>query len=126
MKQNKNGWGTLQMILLSGGLLLALIVAIFFISKLYGSLGSSINNKEYMDLETRLENAASMYIRQNNINVEDTFRVSLKTLQDSGLINDFKDSLGNNCDGYVLVINNSLTNSYEGKINCLHYTTLNY
>jgi len=40
MKLNNKGWGTTEMFLLSGGLLIALLVAVFFISQLYGSFES--------------------------------------------------------------------------------------
>ena len=44
MKLNNKGWGTVEMLLLSGGLLIALLVAIFFIYKLYSSLDNSYTN----------------------------------------------------------------------------------
>ncbi len=122
----KNGWGTLQMLLLSGGLLLALLIAVFFISKLYGSYEGSKSNKEYADLEARIENAAALFIRLNSIEVSSSFRVDLDALQNSGLVNDFKDDLGNSCDGYVIVIKNDIAYDYEGRIKCPNYTTLNY
>ena len=50
MLKNKNGWGTMEMVLLSGGLLLALFIAIFFIVRLYGSFESAVGNKQYIDL----------------------------------------------------------------------------
>ena len=36
---NNRGWGLVEMLLLSGALLIALLVAIYFIYKLYSSLG---------------------------------------------------------------------------------------
>lgn len=44
MKLNNKGWGTVEMLLLSGGLLIALLVAVFFIYKLYSSLDNSYSN----------------------------------------------------------------------------------
>ncbi len=38
-KLNNRGWGLVEMLLLSGALLIALLVAIYFIYKLYSSLG---------------------------------------------------------------------------------------
>ena len=108
----KNGWGTLQMLLLSGGLLLALLIAVFFISKLYGSYEGSKSNKEYADL---FEGFVILFIV-----------LDLDALQNSGLVNDFKDDLGNSCDGYVIVIKNDIAYDYEGRIKCPNYTTLNY
>ena len=61
MKLNNKGWGTMEMLLLSGGLLIALLVAVFFISKLYGSFESSNLNRQYVDLENKLEDATKEF-----------------------------------------------------------------
>ena len=53
MKLNKKGWGTVEMLLLSGGLLIALLVAVFFIYKLYSSLDNSYTNIDYRNNEVR-------------------------------------------------------------------------
>lgn len=53
MKLNKKGWGTVEMLLLSGGLLIALLVAVFFIYKLYSSLDNSYANIDYQNNEVR-------------------------------------------------------------------------
>ena len=39
MKLNKNGWGLVEMLVLSGILLLFLLIAVYFIHKLYGLMG---------------------------------------------------------------------------------------
>ena len=66
MKLNNKGWGTMEMLLLSGGLLIALLIAVFFISKLYGSFESSNINRQYVDLENKLEDAAKEYVSKAN------------------------------------------------------------
>ena len=126
MKLNNKGWGTGTMILLSLGLLIALLIAVFFISYLYGSFGNSIENRYYEDLETRLENAAAAYIVKSHIEVESEMRISLQALQENGLIDNFKDRLGNNCDGYVVIKKINLIDNFYGKINCPNYKTRNY
>ena len=126
MKLNKNGWGTMEMLLLSGGLLIALIVSIFFISKLYGSFDHSIANKNYIDLENRLADAGREYINDYNIEVSGEYKLSLITLKNTGYITDFNDISGNSCNGYVLITNIDSINHYKGYILCNDYQTRNY
>lgn len=125
MTEKKNGWGTLEMLLLCGGLVIALLVAIYFISKLYGSFENSTANRQYMNLEVRLENAAKSYITNYKINVIDEYRISLETLKESDSnIKDFNDSKGNACDGYVIIKNIDNNNYYQAYITCEDYQTI--
>lgn len=126
MKLNKNGWGTLEMLLLSGGLLIALIVSIFFISKLYGSFSGATGNRQYIDLENKLETAASNYINDNEIEINGEYKITLDTLQARGYIGDLKDIDGKDCYGYVKVNNIENINHYSGYITCNGYETINY
>ena len=126
MKLNKNGWGTIQMLLLTAGLLIALIIAIFFISKLYGSFGNSIGNRQYMDLETKLETAARRYIEDNNMEVYGEYRLTYSTLKTSNYIDNLNDLSGNSCNGYVDVTNVDNINHYRGYILCNNYQTVDY
>lgn len=126
MKLDKNGWGTMEMLLLSGGLLLALIVAIFFISQLYGSLGGAIGNKQYIDLENSLEEAANRYIEDKNVAVNGEYKISYETLNSNGYITRLKDIDGNDCTGYVRITNVDSINHYAAYISCKNYQTLNY
>ncbi len=126
MKLNNKGWGTLEMLLLSGGLLIALLIAVFFIYKLYGSIGNSIENKIYLDLESNLEVAAKNYIDDNNIKVNGEYRISFETLKSNNYIDELKDGKGKNCDGYVIVSNVDNIDYYNGYVLCKGYQTLNY
>ena len=94
MKLDKNGWGTMEMLLLCGGLLLALMVAIFFISQLYGSLGGAVGNKQYIDLENSLEEAANRYIEDKNVAVNGE-SLGVDGYLDIGLIDTMKDLIVN-------------------------------
>lgn len=126
MKLNKKGWGTLEMFLLSGGLLIALLVAVFFISKLYGSLIASTGNKVYIDLESKIESAAREYINDNNISINGEYKITLNTLKNDDYISDLKDLEGNSCNGYVLINNINEDIYYNGYILCNNYQTKNY
>ena len=126
MKLNNRGWGTTEMILLSGGLLIALLVAIFFISQLYGNLGLATENKIYVDLESKIEMAAKNYITDNDIEVTGQYKLTLKTLKNHNYISTFEDKSGNNCNGYVTITNIDSVNHYKGYILCNDYQTQNY
>lgn len=126
MKLNNRGWSTTEMLLLSGGLFIALLVAIFFISKLYGSLELSTANNQYVDLENKLERAAKDYINKNNIIVTDELRISLNTLKSGDFITDLKDKDGNDCNGYVTVVDINERYYYSSFISCENYKTTNY
>ena len=125
MKLNKNGWGTTQMFLLSAGLFVALLVAVFFISRLYGSLEASVGNKHYADLEANLESAAKRYVIDNNINFDGEIKIYSDTLLENGYLNSLNDEKGNYCSGYVLVSKIDFINIYKSYISCNNYTTLN-
>ena len=126
MKLNKNGWGTIEMLLLTGGLLIALIIAIFFISKLYGSFSNSVGNKQYMDLENRLETAAKEYMNDNNIEVNGDYRTTYSTLKSNNYIGELTDIDGNSCNGYVEITVVDNIDHYRGYLLCDNYQTTDY
>ena len=126
MKLNKNGWGTMEMLLLSGGLLIALLVAIFFISKLYGSMELTLGNKQYIDLENKIELAAKNYIEDNSISVNGEYKLTLTTLKNNKYISNFEDKNNNSCNGYVMITNIDNINHYKSYILCNDYQTKNY
>ena len=126
MKLNNKGWGTMEMLLLSGGLLIALLIAVFFISKLYGSFENSVANRQYVDLENKLEDAAKEYVRKESISVQSELRISATTLKDKNYLDNLTDNEGNNCSGYVSVMNSNGTNYYSAFISCPKYETINY
>ena len=126
MKLNNKGWGTMEMFLLTGGLLIALLVAIFFISKLYGSFDKTISKKNYFELETKLESAAKEYVRDNNIPIDGETRISYETLKEHNKIDNLYDQDNNSCTGYVIVTRVDNINNYEGYISCPNYISNNY
>ncbi len=123
MKLNKNGWGTLEMILISLILLLALIVSIFFISKLYGSFANANSNRIYNDLENKLADAGRKYVEDKNINITSSYQISYELLKENGYINSLKDKDNSDCNGYVLVSRINNINYYNGFITCNNYIT---
>ena len=126
MKLNKNGWGTLEMFLLSGGLLIALLVAVYFIGVLYGNLDNATNKRQYIDLENKLENAAKEYVTVNRIDVYDNQVINYDTLYNTGYIDNLVDNKGNNCTGYVRINIIDFINHYYAYISCKNYKSNNY
>lgn len=125
MKLNNKGWGTMEMLLLCGGLLIALLVSVFFISKLYSSFGKPVINN-YVELEAKLVDAGKKYIADNAIEVKDTFKVNSEILKIDGYLKELKDSNGNECTGYVRANNENGIIKYYGFVKCQGYTTDNY
>lgn len=126
MKVKKNGWSTAEMLLLSGGLLLALFVAVYFISTLYGSFDLATGNKIYNDLENELASAAKKYVDSSNVSVIQGEKLTLKFLQANNYMTELKDDKGRSCDGYVRVNVVSGINQYIGYVSCPDYESQNY
>ena len=126
MKLNKRGWGTMEMILLSSGLLLALLVAIFFISKLYGGMDEMVKRREYYSLEEKLEEASKRYVIEKNLEITSEQRINLNTLKNNNFIDEFEDEDGNACSGYVIVKNMGENLEYNSYISCDDYQTEKY
>ena len=126
MKLNNKGWGTMEMLLLSGGLLLALIISIYFIANLYGSFSGTVGNKSYMDLEIELEKAAREYIKSNRIEINGELKLDYKVLKAQNFIDNLQDIDGKDCDGYVKIYSDDNSTHYAGFISCNKYKTTNY
>lgn len=126
MKLNNKGWGTIEMLILSLGLFIALLIAIFFISRLYGSFGNAIGNRVYIDLENKLEESAKKYIETEEILVNGDYKITLYTLKTNGYIEELKDKNNESCNGYVMVSNLNGNVYYNGYILCNNYQTKNY
>ena len=126
MKLDNKGWGTLEMFLLSGGLFIALLVAVFFIYRFYGSMEKSIANRSYIDLEIKLEEAARNYIDENDTEVNGSLKISSETLKNNGYLINLKDKNDRSCSGYVSVSNIDGINQYIGYVSCKDYETRNY
>ena len=126
MQKEKNGWGTVEMLVLMFCLFIALLVSIHFISKFYGSIENVTNKSIYIDLEVKLEDAAQKYVSDNNIKIDGEYKISLESLKNAGYILDFKDKKGDNCNGYVIVLNDNDILKYNGYILCNDYQTVNY
>lgn len=129
MYLNNNGWGLRAMIFLSSGLLLALLISIYFIAQLYSSMGDVFSSNQYFELETKLESAAIRYRNDYDLDISGEYKVSYGTLKKEGYIDTLKDKDGNLCGGYVIIKNgvDEVDNlNYEAYISCDNYVTNGY
>ena len=126
MKLNNGGWGFREMIYLSCGLLIALGISIFYISRLYGSLEKSFDKNDYFELETKLENAAIAYKNDRELDINGYFKINASTLKNEGYIDQLKDKNGNICAGYVVISEFGDNIDYKGYISCNNYVTDGY
>lgn len=144
MIKNNHGWGLAQMLILCAVILIFLGVCIFFVFKLYYSLGkkpviidpvldhSSTNYSSYssyVEMEQKLEEAGKIYAEENYANElgTDTVMIDIHTLENKGMIpkvTDIKD--GNLCEGYVSVKSHTLGFRTKAYISCSHYTSSGY
>ena len=113
---NNRGWGTYEMILLSCGLLLALLFVAFSIYKLYHSINPVA--PQYALLEKTITDEAKRYAESNGKKSV----ITLSQLQDAGYIDFFSDINDNDCDGYVLVSDGD----FYPYISCEYYQTNGY
>ncbi len=126
VKLNNKGWGTLEMFIFSGGLLLALLVSVTLISVLYKDQEKKIRISKYRNLENKIAVAAEEYVLQNNIVVNNDIRIKYSTLKSEGYIKNVEIIVDRDCDGYVIVSNNGLVNHYDAYVSCKDYQTENY
>lgn len=126
MKLNNKGWGTNEMIFFCCGLFIALMVATYYISGLYASLDIREENTSYENLEERLENAASRYVNDNDLEINGTYKISYGTLKTEGYIEQLKDINKDLCGGYVIISNEAEVLNYKGYISCNDYVTDGY
>ena len=126
IKLNNKGWGTVEMFLLSGGLLLALLISAILISVLYRNQEKSLRIAKYRNLENRITVAAEEYVLKNDIVFNNSIRINYGTLKSDGYLKDIDAVINKDCDGYVIVSNNGLVNHYKGYVSCNDYQTENY
>ena len=129
---NRNGWSLKEMIILSSILLAFLLVAIFFIVRLYNGLNQNgvidtpVTNKNYTygEIEENLLEAGLDYYNEFFGDGESVTISFDKLKKNNYITNDKLKATGESkiCTGYVEVKDNG-SKSY---IKCSHYTTKGY
>ncbi len=125
---NKKGWGLQEMLILSGVLVLFLIIAIYFIYKLYSEIGNEFNDDYYVKIETNLEKNALIYLEEdyNDILTNDDVTIDAAVLEEYGLGVDMNDKLGKSCSGYIIANKSMGKINVKAYINCSGYETDGY
>lgn len=124
MKLNKNGWGIQEMMIIVVILMLTLVfVSMMVNTKLKGITSTSHNN-----LENKIILASEKYFQKHqlNLNINDKYKVNLKTLMDENLLEEITYK-GISCSGYGLITNNNNVIEYDAYIKCgTKYKTKGY
>ena len=125
---NKKGWGLVEMLVLSGVILLFLIIATFYIYKAYTNLDNNINKNYYHNLEKKLEEQGKIYLDEyydENL-TSDSVIITRNTLNVYGLDINLMDINGKTCEGYVKAYKTHGETFVEGYVKCPNYITDNY
>ncbi len=146
MKLNKNGWGFGAFFAFLIVFILCLLISMWGLQK-FGLLddnfhffdgNSNTNNKKeeekkpivsYPSLVEKMENATKKYIEkyyENKLGV-DTLYIRVSQLKSEGLLDNLKDTDGNDCSGYVAVYLDSEEKiEYDGYLKCKKYKSTGY
>lgn len=154
MKLDNRGWGYRDMIIYSCILLFCLLLSVYFVNSLYNDLEKSAERQKinssssdvvevpkkedkddikidysyYFDLEDKLKEATTKYIKNENVDLSNGLvTINSSILVDKGYLNDFYDQYGVRCGGYsnVLIEENS-EYSVQSYILCNDYSTAGY
>lgn len=137
MKLNNRGWSFHEMLVIMIILIGCLLMATFYIFRLYSQLeGDNINTveenkieeinneKNYEEYENDLKKSAKYYIE--NVyegELSSLFIITLTELKKEDLLTEYNDY---NCNGYVKVAQYNEEYDYNPYLNCDQYTTKDY
>lgn len=131
MKLNNKGWSLREMLVLIAFIVVALLVAIFFIMQMMRDFGASFKESspkqnDYILIEKKLEEATKTYMDKyynNDTNGTNSVIVKSNILLTNNLITekDLTISEIDSCTGYVIV-----NNGYKANIKCKKYTSSDY
>lgn len=129
-KLNNKGWGLSSMIVYTSIILIALLIATFYVIALYSDLDKNIygnsNNKSFENSEEKLKSNAIKYIKART-NEDGNYIVTYDMLKNADYIEKITDDKTNNeCDGYVKI--NIKDYNYEANsyLKCDSYVTEGY
>lgn len=126
---NKNGWGYRDFIIGGSILLIALIVATFFVMRLYSSLMSAFDTRTYEGIEIKLNEKSLEYINSYYKNEIGTgvITVSTDNLLKYKLITEENLEIANDkCEGYSLIRKEEEQIVSSSYIKCKEYETAEY
>lgn len=122
---NKHGWSLREMLILSGILIVFLFIAIYYILIMYKDLDLNITNNYYDNLESRLEENATVYLEdyyEGDLNSEG-LKITRGMLRSYDLDIELRDKDGHVCAGYVVARRTHGEDDIKAYISCPDYTT---
>lgn len=130
LKLNNKGWGLSSMVFYTSIILVALLVATFYVIALYSDLDRNLydsnNDSTFKTYEEDLKNNALNYIIARTFE-DGNYTITYYVLKNNSYLEKITDSKTNNeCDGYVKV--NVKDSNYEAKsyLKCDSYVTEGY
>ena len=122
---NKHGWSLREMLILSGILIVFLFIAIYYILIMYKDLDLNITNNYYGNLESRLEENATVYLEdyyEGDLSSEE-IKITRGMLRSYDLDIELRDKDGHVCAGYVVARRTHGEDDIKAYISCPDYTT---
>ena len=113
------------MLILSGILIVFLFIAIYYILIMYKDLDLNITNNYYDNLESRLEENATVYLEdyyEGDLSSEG-FKITRGMLRSYDLDIELRDKDGHVCAGYVVARRTHGEDDIKAYISCPDYTT---
>ena len=120
MKLNNHGWGLKELLIMTSILLILLLIVTYYIYVLFNNLDDR-KGGQYLKLEAKLQAAAVRYVNSEKI-LSSQAVIRLADLKSKGYIEDFTDSNGDDCNGYVIYQDND----YKSYISCKFFTSKKY
>ena len=122
---NKHGWSLREMLILSGILIVFLFIAVYYIFTMYKDLDLNITNNYYGNLESRLEENATVYLEdyyEGDLSSEE-IKITRGMLRSYDLDVELRDQDGHVCAGYVVARRTHGEDDIKAYISCPDYTT---
>lgn len=122
---NKHGWSLREMLILSGILIVFLFIAIYYILIMYKDLDLNITNNYYDNLESRLEENATVYLEdyyEGDLSSEE-IKITRGMLRSYDLDIELRDKDEHVCAGYVVARRTHGEDDIKAYISCPDYTT---
>lgn len=113
------------MLILSGILIVFLFIAVYYIFTMYKDLDLNITNNYYDNLESRLEENATVYLEdyyEGDLSSEG-FKITRGMLRSYDLDIELRDKDGHVCAGYVVARRTHGEDDIKAYISCPDYTT---
>lgn len=113
------------MLILSGILIVFLFIAVYYIFTMYKDLDLNITNNYYDNLESRLEENATVYLEdyyEGDLSSEE-IKITRGMLRSYDLDIELRDKDGHVCAGYVVARRTHGEDDIKAYISCPDYTT---